>query len=103
MGDDCRGRVSKPPLCGTDRCPCERNTLGGFDRWDAAHNAAKLLDRGWMALSDMTARTFADVLRTEAARANQTNHIRQSLTAEAKACNHPDGWVDSELRRLCHG
>jgi len=102
-GFDCQTLIgsARPPLCGTAKCPCPRSDArAAFSRWDAALELFKSLDAGWIHLPSVSAVAYGDIVHMQTARTEEVARLRAMLEGEAIACKHPDGWVDSELRRL---
>jgi hypothetical protein len=94
----------KPPLCGTPQCSCARAEHGvSFLRWDEAYTVSKTLEGRLMTIDELSAHTYADVLRVRAARGKVATSIRRAIKSEAQARGFDDAWVDQESRRLIYG
>lgn len=56
-----------------------------------------------MTIDELSAHTYADVLRVRAARGKVATSIRRAIKSEAQARGFDDAWVDQESRRLIYG
>lgn len=71
-----------------------------FSRWDSALELFKSLESGWIDLNSITATAYGDIVHMRRAHADYAANLRAMLNAEALACKHPEGWVDSQMREL---
>jgi hypothetical protein len=94
----------KPPLCGTNRCPCARAEYGAaFLRWDEAYTVSRTLEGRLMGIDELSAHTYADVLRVRSARGKVIGQIRRAVESEARVRGKDAAWVERECGRLIYG